>query len=46
MGGGKKNWDYHLIFNPYSNVNYPQDRHEFVHGIFGIKPRQGDTQVI
>lgn len=45
MGGGKKSWDYHLFFNPYSNVNYPQDRHEFVHEIFGIKPRQGDTQV-
>ena len=45
MGGGKKSWDYHFVFNPYSNVNYPQDRHEFVHEIFGIKPRQGDTQV-
>ena len=45
MGGGKKSWDYHLVFNPYSNVNYPQDRHEFVHEIFGIKPRRGDTQV-
>ena len=45
MGGGKKSWDYHLVFNPYSNVNYPQDRHEFIHEIFGIKPRRGDTQV-